>query len=134
MVEIEGYSDNRSDDDDDNYVDDYAELEGQISAVNNNALTITVREREHVSNVNIGDSITIDSSNSWIEHGNSSCLIVGTVIEAKGPMSDSSTMSANTIEIESGCGINMSSNSDDDDDDDFDGDDDDGFDGDSDIS
>ncbi len=114
VVEIEGYSSN-GDDDSSNHVDDYAEIEGEITAVNNNQLTIRVHEREHVSGINVGDSVTIDSGNSWIEHGNSSCLIVGTVIEAKGPMSDVSTMIANKIEIESGCG-SSSSDSDDDDD------------------
>ncbi len=113
VVEIEGYSGNRSDDEsDDNYMDDYAEIEGEISAVDNNALTITVREREYVSGINVGDSVTIDSGNSWIKHGNSSCLAMGTVIEAKGPMTGNATMSANTIEIESDCGGDGNSNSD----------------------
>jgi len=102
VVEIEGYSSNRSDDSH-SYNDDYAEIKGQITAVNSNQLSLTVQEREHVSGIDIGDSVTIDSSNSWIEHGNSSCLVVDAVIEAKGPMTDATTMAANKIEIKTGC-------------------------------
>ncbi len=119
VVEIEGYSSNR-DDDSSNYVDDYAEIKGEITAVNANQLTIRVREREHVSGINVGDSVSIDNSNSWIEHGSSSCLLVGAVIEAKGPMSNVSTMAANKIEIETGCGSSSLDSDDNDDSDSID--------------
>jgi len=105
VVEIEGYSSN-STENSDNYVDDYAEIEGEITATNNGELSLNVQEVEHVSGISSGDTVTIASSNSWIKHGDSSCLIIGAQIEAKGGMIDVSTMAANIIEIESGCGNN----------------------------
>ena len=114
IVEIQGASRNSTSTSGSNsYLDDYAELKGQITAAANNELTVTVQKRENVSGINVGDSVTIDSSSSWIEHGNSSCLIVGAQIEAKGPMSDASTMVANNIDVESGCNSSASNNSND---------------------
>ncbi len=131
VIEVEGAS--RNGNDSSNYLDDYAEIEGQISSVDGNQLTIAVQEHEHVSNINSGDSITVDSGISWIEHGNASCLTVGAIIEAKGPMTDATSMTANKIEIERGCN-GSSAESDDNDDFDFDDDDDSDDDLDSDLS
>ncbi len=107
VVEIEGYSSN-SNQGSENYIDDYAEIKGEITAVNNAELTLTVQKAEHVSGIATGDSIIIDSSNSWIKHGDSSCLVVGTMIEAKGGITNALSMDSNSIEIESGCGDNSS--------------------------
>lgn len=123
VVEIEGASRNSSNGST-SYLDDYAEIEGQISAVNGDQLTITVQQREHVRGINVGDSATIDSSISWIEHGNANCLVVGAQVEAKGPMTDTTTMAANKIEIESGCSGSSPDLEDDDDNDDSSDDDD----------
>lgn len=112
IIEIEGAA--RSSDDMSGYSDSYAELEGQISAVTNGSLTITVSGFEHVTGVSNGSSVTINSSNSWISKGDSSCLVVGALIEAKGAMSDSANMDASVIEVESGCGGGSSSESGDD--------------------
>lgn len=98
------------------YADDYTEIKGQITAVNQNQFTFTVREFENVSGISVGDSLNVDSSNSWFEDGNSTCLVVGAVVETKGPMVDGANIVANVIEFESGCGNNSSNDSDDDDD------------------
>ncbi|MCF6282241.1 MAG: DUF4382 domain-containing protein [Candidatus Polarisedimenticolaceae bacterium] len=111
IVEIEGAPSNASSN---SYIDEYAEIEGQITAINGNALTLAVQSREHVAGINVGDQITIDSTNSWFEEGGSSCLAAGIIIEAKGGMIDGTTMQANVIEFESDCG-GSSSNDDDDD-------------------
>lgn len=113
VVEIEGYSSN-SNQSSESYVDDDAEIKGEITAVNNAELTLTVQKAEHVSGIATGDSIIIDSSNSWIKHGDSSCLVVGTIIEAKGGITNALSMDSNTIEIESGCGDNSGNNDSDD--------------------
>ncbi len=112
IIEIEGAPSNAVGH---SYLDDYAELEGAITAINGSLLTMTVQEFEHVSGISNGDSATIDSSNSWFEDGDASCLRNGAVIEAKGGMSDATTMVAMVIDLEDSC--NGSSNSDDDDDD-----------------
>jgi hypothetical protein len=116
IVEIEGAPRNTSASS--NYADEYAEIEGQITAINNNELTLSVESSEHVSGINVGDQVTIDSNNSWFEHGDRGCLVVGTRIEAKGAMIDTTSMQANVIEIESGCGGSSDDSSHDDDHDD----------------
>lgn len=116
IVEIEGAPRNTSASSD--YADEYAEIEGQITAINNNELTLTVESSEHVSGINFGGQVTIDSNNSWFEHGDRGCLAVGIRIEAKGAMSDTTIMQANVIEIESGCGGSSDDSSDHDDHDD----------------
>ncbi len=113
IIEIEGAPSNAVGH---SYLDDYAELEGTISAINGSLLTITVQEFEHVSGISNGDSVTIDASNSWYEDGNASCLRNGAVIEAKGGMSDATTMVAMIIDLEDSC--NGESGDDDDDSDD----------------
>ncbi len=114
-IEIEGAPSNATGG---SYLDDYVELEGAVSAINGDLLTLTVQEFEHVSGITIGDSITIDRSNSWYKDGDASCLSNGAVIEAKGSMSDATTMIAMVIDLEDSC--NGSSENDDDDDDDDD--------------
>jgi hypothetical protein len=116
IVEIEGAPRNTSSNS--SYVDEYAEIEGQITAMNNNELTLTVQSSEHISGINIGDQVTIDSNNSWFEQGDSTCLAVGISIEAKGAMSDTTIMQANVIEIKGNCGGSNPDDSSDDDDED----------------
>ncbi len=115
VVEIEGYSRN-SGADLRSYNDEYAEINGRITEVNGDRLTVTVREREHASGIKVGDSVTIDSTASWIERGDAGCLMVDAIIEAKGPLPDATTMIANNIEIENGCGRRDDSDDDDDND------------------
>lgn len=117
VIEIEGAPSNAIGH---SYLDDYAELEGAVTAINGAMLTMTVQEFEHVSGINIGDNITIDSSNSWYEDGNASCLSNGAVIEAKGAMSDATTMVAFLIDLEDSCGSSSGGDDDDSDDDDDD--------------
>jgi len=114
IIEIDGAPSNATGN---SYLDEYAELEGAISAINGNLLTLTVQEFEHVSGITNGDAVTIDSSNSWYKDGDATCLSNGAVIEAKGSMSDATTMIAMVIDLEDSCG---SSNGDDDDADDDD--------------
>lgn len=102
VVEIEGYSRNGRDEAA-GYVDEYGELEGEILSVSDVQLSVRVREYEHMTGINIGDTVTIDSRDSWIKHGSSACLVAGALIEAKGPMSATDTMTANLIEIEGSC-------------------------------
>ncbi|MCF6323787.1 MAG: DUF4382 domain-containing protein [Gammaproteobacteria bacterium] len=114
-IEIEGAPSNATDS---NYLDDYVEFEGTISAIDGDLLTLTVQEFEHVSGITIGDSVMIDRTNSWYKDGDASCLSNGAVIEAKGSMSDATTMIAMVIDLEDSC-----NGSNDDDDDDSDDDD-----------
>lgn len=101
IVEIEGAPRNSHNN---SYIDDYAEVEGLVSAISGNQFTLTVQEHEHVTGINIGDSVTLDGSTAWIKDGNVSCLVVGAQVEAKGAMTDSTSMLVNVIEIEDGCG------------------------------
>lgn len=118
VVKIKGYSRNSAGDIR-SYNDEYAEIEGRITAVDGDRLTVTVRGQEHAGGINVGDSVTIASGNSWIERGDAGCLVVDAIIEAKGPLSDAATMIANNIEIENGCGRRDDSDDDDDDSDDL---------------
>lgn len=104
LIEIEGAIRNSSTERSHSYTDRYVELKGEISAVNGAMLTLTVSKSEHVTGISNGSSVTINSGNSWISEGNSSCLVAGAQIEVKGAMSDAVTMDASMIEIEGGCG------------------------------
>lgn len=105
VVEIDGCSRN-GDDDSDRYDDEYAEIEGRITAIADGVVTVTVLKHENVEvpGFSASNPLMIDSSNSWFEDGTAACLVVGGKIEAKGGMTAVDAMSANVIEIESGCG------------------------------
>lgn len=120
IVEIEGAPSNSTGSG--SYQHEYAELEGFIKSISNGMITLTVQEAEHVSGINVGSDVSIDSSNSWLKYGTASCLVAGAKIEAKGPMTGATAMNAVQIEIESGCG-SSNSGGDDSDDDDHDDDD-----------
>ena len=115
VVEIEGAPRNTASSY--NYHDDYAEVEGTISSITDDKISLTVAEFEHVSGIRIGDVVTIDSANSWFDDGNRSCLAVNARIEVKGAFTDPNTMEASVIEFESRCGGYSSSDDDDHDDD-----------------
>lgn len=100
IIEIEGGSRNSGNN---HHVDDYAELKGRITVVDGVNLTIAVSKYEHVNGVSNGSLVMINSANSWISKGDSSCLVVGAQIEVKGAMSDAATLDATIIEIKSDC-------------------------------
>ncbi len=110
VVEIEGAPSNARHGNDDtdtypeNYQDEYAEVEGIVNIDENGVMTIAVNKAEHVNQISAGDSITIDTSNSWFKGGDNSCLVDGTPVEVKGPINEMGAMVANVIEIENGCG------------------------------
>ncbi len=66
------------------YDDDYAEIEGIVTNVTGDTVTLTVREYEHVNGVSVGQSVTVDRSGAWYKHGDASCLAPGMEIEIKG--------------------------------------------------
>ncbi len=101
IIEIEGAR--RSTGHHSEHANSYAELKGQISAVNGSDLTITVSKSEHVNGVSNGSSVIINTSNSLIRKGDDSCLVVGAKIEVKGAMNDSVAMDASLIKIKTGC-------------------------------
>lgn len=102
VMEIEGAARNTSSST--SYSDEYAELEGTIASVNNGQIALSVLEAEHVGGISAGSRVAIDSSGRWSRYGDASCLTVGVRIEAKGAMTDATTMSAAVIEIMNGCG------------------------------
>ena len=101
IIEIEGARRNTGHHSE--YSDSYAELKGRISAVNGTDLIITVSKSEHINGVSSGSAVIINTSNSLISKGNSSCLVVGAKVEVKGAMNDSVAMDASLIKIKTGC-------------------------------
>ncbi len=85
------------------YVDDYAEIEGNISVINGDTVSLLVSSSEHVNGINQGDTVTIDVSSAWFKEGNRACLTSGAQIEAKGGMTDATSMMATTVEFDA-CG------------------------------
>ncbi len=120
VIEIEGAP--RNTNESYNYNDDYAEVEGTINSVTGSQISLTVVEFEHVSGIQAGDTLTINSANSWFKHGDSSCLAAGAELEVKGAFTDPTVMEASVIEFESSCGGYSDSDDDDHDDDDHDDD------------
>ncbi len=96
VVEIEGAPRNTSSR---SYDDDYAEIEGWVTAVAADSVTLTVREYEHVSGIRVGDVLTIDRSGAWYKHGDAACLAPNMEIEVKGAFT-ATTMEAFVIEYD----------------------------------
>ncbi len=96
VVEIEGAPRNTGSN---NYDDDYAEIDGVVTDVTGDAVTLTVREYEHVNGISIGQSITVDRRNAWYKHGDASCLASGMEIEIKGALA-ADAMTAFVIEYD----------------------------------
>lgn len=98
--EIEGAPSNGHND---SYVDDYAEIEGKVSAITDATFNITVSDSDNVSGITNGDTISVNYGSAWFKHGDNTCLVSGAKIEAKGGMIDAGTIEAATIEFKN-CG------------------------------
>ncbi len=94
---------NRSEQDDQVYTDQYVEVEGIVASVDGSNVVVNVSRSEHSSIITVNSMITLDVSNAWYEDGNTSCLIVGSYIEAKGALTDS-VMAAKKVEFKGDCG------------------------------
>ncbi len=81
------------------YDDHYAEIEGIVTAVTDQTVTLTVREYEHVSGINVGQSITINHGSAWYKYGDAACLVPNMEIEVKGAFT-ASAMDAYIIEYD----------------------------------
>ncbi len=83
--------------------DDYPEIEGTVTSVTEDAVTLTVREYEYVSGISRGQSVVVDRRRARYEDGSASCLAPGVGIEVEGAY-DGTTMQAMVIEFEDdGC-------------------------------
>ncbi len=94
---------NRSEQYDQVYTDQYVEVEGVVTSVDGSSVVVNVSRSEHSSTIAVNSLITLDVSNAWYEDGNTSCLIVGSYIEAKGALTDS-VMAAKKVEFKGDCG------------------------------
>jgi len=84
----------------------YAELKGQVTAVNGTTLSLNLTQSNNLVGQATGP-IDIDISNAWYKYGNADCLIEGAYVEVKGAKdATSGDIIAYTIEIKSGCGTN----------------------------
>jgi hypothetical protein len=95
-VEIEGAP--RNDDMDNVHDDMYAEIHGDITAIDGNSITVTITKAEDTGAM-IGDTLVIDTTNAWFKEGDAACLTVGGSLEAKGSI-DMNTMTAQVVEAE----------------------------------
>lgn len=86
-----------------NYVADYVEVEGIIQSVNGSELTISVSKSEHSSTITVNSDLMVDITNSYLQGGDSSCLVAGSYIEAKGALSDVGLV-AKKVEFKGECG------------------------------
>jgi len=104
LVEVEGAPRNAGSDH--GHADDYAEVEGVIAGLSDGVITLTVAEFDDVDGVSlgVGDTLDIDSADSWLKDGDASCLVAGARVEVKGAFDASGGMTATVIEIDSGCG------------------------------
>ncbi len=85
--------------------EDYAEVQGLITAHEGDILTLQVMKTER-ANIAIGSSLSVDIANAWLKTGSDACLIDGAYVEIKGAMNNAGNdgFIGRTIEIEGGCG------------------------------
>ncbi|NOY73118.1 MAG: DUF4382 domain-containing protein [Gammaproteobacteria bacterium] len=93
--------------------DSYIEIEGRYT-VNGSETSIMTTNVENTQLIVVGEKVFLDLSQAWFEHGSSSCLVDGAIIEVKGAIAQNIFM-VNTIEIENGCALPFQSDSDRDD-------------------
>lgn len=81
----------------------YAEARGFISAVLGSLVSFKVSAAEHLQQVALGSTLTIDTTQTRFDAGAASCLAVGTPIEVKGYVDAQGAFQALKLELQGGC-------------------------------